>query len=132
MIFKRQQAGRPVSAAIINQGVEAREILEGMQVAPPLELLRSKNGILLRLALATVSTFLRPALTTSTIAAGSYSSPVSATVTLLKWTGSALSTSSMPNVTAYNCWTTSSGIGSGKLVWIAKFAGQWFIVAADC
>jgi hypothetical protein len=72
-----------------------------------------------------------PAITTSTVAGGSYGSPVSVTVSLLDWDGSALSDSGVTQ----DCWMAfpnTAGIGSGKLVWIAYFAGAWFIVEADC
>lgn len=131
MAFRKlQRPNAAISARTIDQGVQARAILDKLSVAPPLELGWNNGSIIIRLAASIIG--IRPAITTGTVAGGSYSSPVSATVTLLKWTGSAMSASGMPNVTALNCFSNATAIASGKLVWLLRLWGHWFIIAADC
>lgn len=128
MFRRKQEPRKPIRAETINHGVEARAILDNITVSPPLEVQSTQTGIALRLA--TLSG-VRPAFTTTTVAGGSYTAPVSATVTLLKWGGSGLVTTGT-NVTALNAFTNATAIGSGKLVWLTRFEGRWWISAADC
>lgn len=75
------------------------------------------------------------AVSTGTIAGGTYGAPTTATVTLLRvvpGTPPTLTTTGGSNVTAYFPWPSTTGIGSGKLLFLVWFAGFWWIVGADC
>jgi hypothetical protein len=66
------------------------------------------------------------------IAAGSASSPSSATVTryLPSGTGAGLTTTGGTTLTAYNEYT--SAIPANSLVWLANFNEHWYVVTGNC
>ena len=131
MFRKKQQPRAPISARTINHGVEAREILDNLTVAAPLEIHRGLGGMAIRLA-ATIFNF-SFGVTVGAIGTGTLASPASGSVTLAKWTGSGFSTSGMPSVTALSVWDAGgTGIGSGKTVFMIRLAGQWIILGWDC
>lgn len=72
-----------------------------------------------------------PADSGSGFTAGSRSAPTTATVTLLKTSGTAGGLAvSTTTVTAYNTFTTA--IGAGKTIWLSSFNGRWYVVQVDC
>lgn len=73
------------------------------------------------------------AVTTATVAGGTYGAPTTATVTLLRvvpGTPPTLTTTGGQSVTAYLPFGQS--VASGKLCLVLWFAGFWWIVIADC
>lgn len=131
MFRKSQKPRSAIRAETIDYGVEARKILANFSVAAPLELAWNKHTLVLRLA-AQIFQFAL-GVTAGAFASGSIASPISGSVAIAKWTGSAFSTSGMPSVTALNVWSGGgTGIGSGKTVFMVRLAGQWIILGWDC
>lgn len=131
MFRPSQKPRKQISAQTIEHGVQARRILDQVTAAPPLEISWNGSSIVLRLAAKIFDFWF--GVTSGSITTGTRASPASGTVTLCKWTGSGLSTSGMPNVTALSIWSGGgTGIASGKTVFMIRLFGLWFILGWDC
>lgn len=130
---KRQKVGKQVSAQRINYGIDAANLLDGLTVVPPLEIHRSKTGIVIRLGGEPVS-LPATAITTSTITACSGSTPGSGTASL---TTLQYDTSANPVYFATGSPLTvfspfNASIANGTRVVLRTNNGLWEVVNANC
>lgn len=129
MLRPRQEVGKRVSASIINQGVEARELLDSLTAAAPLEITTGENGIAIGFFGSLVG--LELGVTTSTITTRSGTTLGSGTVTLKQATFSGSLVTSSVSQTVYN-YSTSKSVPNSTGVIIAKIHGVYIVIWADC
>lgn len=130
MPFRKQQHPRkPIRAQTINYGVEARNGLDDITVAPPLQCFRTHTGgILLSLAASSLGVAIAQS-GGSGIPARSSATPGNAVVTIQQFNGTALSASSQ-TVTAYNL--SASAVGATKYLVLLKIWSRWWVIWEDC
>lgn len=125
----RQEPGKPVSAAVINQGVDAAETLDNLGASAGLGMVKTVRGRLLRLAVQALHIEIAQA-PAGGVPARSGATPGSSTVTVQSFNGTSLSATPM-TVTAYNVSATAA-IGASKYLGIIKLRGYWWIFMAEC
>jgi hypothetical protein len=126
-----QQQGRPISAQDLRHAGETLDWIAQIQAAPPLELLSTVTGPLLRYPGMLFEVYI--AVTTTTISARSGGTPGSGTVKVQTWDGSALADLAGPvTFTALNISAATGGIASGKYCIVIKIASAYWIVTAEC
>ncbi len=128
MPIKPIQPGQPITARAINAGIEARNMLDVIGVSPPLEMVNTKNGRFLRLAMAIPGTEIAQA-GSGGIPARSGATPGSGSVTIQKFAPPTLAATPL-TVTCYNL--ASTAVGATKYIVMLKVHGYWFAVWEDC
>lgn len=127
----RFRAGKPIVARDLNRVAEMAEKAALIQADPPLAIVSTPGGPLLRLAGMLFSAYI--AVTTSTITARSGGTPGSGTVKLQSWNGTALADLPGPiSKTVYNISASTNTIASGKYCIVLKIAGAYWLITAEC
>lgn len=120
-----QKPGQVISAQDLRHAGETLDWLSNIQAAPPLEILSTANGPLLRYPGMLFEAYI--AITTSTITARSGSTPGTGTAKVETWNGSALADLGGPvSFTVYS--VLPAPIASGAYVNILRIAGNYWIV----
>lgn len=128
--LRRQQAGQPITARTINQTQEVAEWASRLKADPPLAIVTTAFGPLLRLAGPLFGVYI--VVTTSTITARSGNSPGSGTAKLQTWDGSVMADIPGPiNFTVYNI-SSSATIASGKYCIVLRISNAYWIITAEC
>ena len=124
------EPGMPITARAINAGIEARNILEVSGVSPPLEIIKTKHGRFLRLAMQFLNVQLGVT-GSGGISAGSGTTPGSGSVTFYKFSPPTPTLTTTPiSETVWNIF--SSSVAASKNVIVIKIGGVWWVVSADC
>jgi len=127
----QQEKGQPISAEALRHAGESLDWLVGIQVSPPLEMLSTANGPLIRYPGMLFEVYI--GVTTSTITARSGGTPGSGSIKIQTWNGTSLADLGGPvTFTVYNWNSASGGVASGKYCVILKIAGSYWLLAAEC
>lgn len=126
----KQKPGYPIQARTLGQMAETCDWASQIQANPPLAIMSTINGPLLRLAGMLFSVYI--AETTTTVSARSGSTPGSGTVQLQTWNGTVLAALSGATPTVYNWNSASGGVATGKFCIILRIAGSYWLLVAEC
>lgn len=128
---EKQQPRRTIRAQTINYGVEARDMLDNLTVAPGLNISRGQGGIVISLGTDVSQAVV--AIASGTITARSGTTAGTGTVTLTSLTitaGGVVYFNTGTSLTVYNPF--SKTIANGTYVTIRTNNGVWEIIGADC
>lgn len=128
---KKQQQGQAITARNLRQMAQTCDYAAQMRADPPLAIMATAGGPLLRLANAPFSAYI--AVVVSPITPRSGPTPGSGTVKLQTWDTSELADLDGPVIfTAYNFSSSSTGIASGKYCVILRIDGSYWVISAEC
>jgi len=126
----QQEKGQPISAEALRHAGESLDWLVGIQVSPPLEMLSTANGPLIRYPGMLFEVYI--GITSTAITARSGSTPGSGRVAIQTWNGVVLQPLATDAVIAFNISSNPAGIAGGKYCIILKIAGSYFIITSEC
>ena len=127
----RFRAGKPIVARDLNRVAEMAEKAALIQAEPPLAIVSTASGPLLRLAGMIFSVYI--VVTTSTITARVGSTPGSGTAKIQTFNGTALADLGGPiSKTIYNWNSAAGGVSSGKYGVVLKICGYYWLLVAEC
>lgn len=131
----RQQAGQPIVARTINRIAGAAEWASRIKADPPLAIISTGAGPLLRLAGPLFGVYI--VVTSGTITARSGTTPGSGTAIVQTWNGTVLAnlqSASSTNVTipVLSISSTTGGIPTSTYCVALRIAGAYWIISVDC
>jgi hypothetical protein len=125
----RQQAGQPIVARTINQIAASAEWSAKIKADPPLAIINTGAGPLLRLAGPIFGVYI--GITDGTITARVGTSPGSGNVKIQTWNGSALADLGV-DVPVLSISSTTGGIATGVYVIVLRILGAYWLISVDC
>ena len=121
--------GTPISASAYNELADTCDQISRIKCQPPLEVLWTPGGLLLRLAGPLFGVYI--GIADGTITARSGATPGTGNVTLQTWNGTALASLGI-DLPVRNWNATTGGIATGKYCVILKIAGAYWAISAEC
>lgn len=125
----RQQAGQPIVARTINQIAASAEWSAKIKADPPLAIINTGAGPLLRLAGPIFGVYI--GVTDGTITARSGATPGSGNVKIQTWNGTALADLGV-DVPVLYISSTTGGLATGVYVIVLRIMGAYWIISLDC
>jgi hypothetical protein len=122
---------KPIRAKTINYGIEARNLIDKITVAAPLEMSRGPEGITIRYAGPNMGRVLAVSSSLITACSGVGGNPGSGTATVYAATATPGTVSLSATYTVYN-WSVNKTVPTNTNVMLAKINGLWFVDWADC
>lgn len=125
----RQQAGQPIVARTINQIAASAEWSAKIKADPPLAIINTGAGPLLRLAGPIFGVYI--GITDGTITARSGTTPGSGNVKIQTWNGTALADLGV-DVPVLSISSTTGGIPTGTYCVVLRIMGAYWMITVDC
>ncbi len=128
--IKKQQAGDVIEARTIRQTTESAEWASNIRANPPLSVIATASGPLLRLAGTLFGAYIGVA--DGTITARSSGTPGNGLFYPQTWNGTALANLSTVSVPCLSISSTTGGIPTGTYLVVLKIYGIYWVITADC
>jgi hypothetical protein len=126
---RKQKGGQPIMASTLRQLAETCDTVSRITADPPLEIVNTGGGMLLRLAGPLFGVHI--GVTNGAITARSGGTPGTGNVTIQTWNGTALASLGV-DVKAYSISSTTGGIPSGTYCIVLRICGSYWLISVDC
>jgi hypothetical protein len=128
-IHKKQVGGQPIMASTLRQLADTCDTVSRLTADPPLEIVNTGGGMMLRLAGMLFSVYIVTANGTITARVGT--TPGTGNATIQTWNGTALASLGVDKK-VYSISSTTGGIPTGTWGIMLRICGSYWFITLDC